>query len=130
MKSYDNLDKSLDKNIDKYYANEIDKTRAEEAELKSILDKMSIAEDLDNSVSVNVDISSIVENGQQIRFENKLRKETFKFLLFAAFLSVFIGFMYLRVSLYITFLVQFVAMIFLLILNQIVIKKKLRRDAR
>lgn len=126
MKSYDNLDK----NIDKYYADEIDKTSEEEAELKSILDKMSIAEDLVNSVSVNIDISSIVENGQQIRFEKKLRKETFKFLLFAGFLSIFIGFMYMRVSLYITFLVQFVAIIFLLILNQIVIKKKLRRDAR
>ncbi|MBK1812208.1 hypothetical protein JHL18_16415 [Clostridium sp. YIM B02505] len=126
MKPFDNFDE----NIDKYYDGSLNKESKEESDLKSILDKMSIAEDLENNVSVNVDISSIVENGEQIRFEKKLRKETFKFLLFSAFLSVFIGFMYMRVSLYITFAIQFITMIFLLILNQVFLKKNTRREAK
>lgn len=126
MKPFDNLDE----NIDKYYDGSLNKASKEEADLKSILDKMSIAEDLENMVSVNVDISSIVENGEQIRFAKRLRKETFKFLLLAGFLSIFIGFMYMRVSLYITFGIQFIAMIFLLILNQVFLKKKPRREAK
>lgn len=126
MKPFDNLDE----NIDNYYDGSLNKANKEEVDLKSILDKMSIAEDLENRVSVKIDISSIVENGEQIRFAKKLRKETFKFLLFAGFLSIFIGFMYMRVSLYLTFAIQFITMISLLILNQVFLNKKVRRQAK
>ncbi|GKU24248.1 hypothetical protein CFOLD11_10740 [Clostridium folliculivorans] len=126
MKPFDNLDE----NIDKYYDGSLNKASKGEADLKSILDRMSIAEDLETKVSVNVDISSIVENGEQIRFSKRLRKETFKFLLLAGFLSIFIGFMYMRVSLYITFAIQSILLIFLLMLNQVFLKKKTRREAK
>ncbi|GFZ30186.1 hypothetical protein CSC2_07120 [Clostridium zeae] len=126
MKPFDNLDK----NIDKYYDGSLNEESKEEADLKVILDKMYLAEDLETRVSVNIDINSIVENGNQTRFAKKLRKETFKFLLFAGFLSIFIGFMYIRVSIYATLAIQSLGLIFLLILNQVFLKKKARSEAK
>ena len=94
MKSFDDLDK----NIDKYYEGSLGDATSDELELKATLDKMSLADHIEDNISVPIDISSIVEKGQQIRLSTKLRKATFKFLLVAILLSTVIGFMSIKLS--------------------------------
>lgn len=124
MKSFDDLNK----NIDKYYEGSLDGATSDEFELKSILDKMSIANDVENNIPVSIDISSIVEKGQEIGFNNKLRKATIKFLLVATLMSIFIGFMCTKVSIAAIVEAQFVLLILLLIINSFIIRRKARRE--
>lgn len=124
MKSFDDLNK----NIDKYYEGSLDGATSDEFELKSILDKMSIANDMENNIPVSIDISSIVEKGQEIGFNIKLRKATIKFLLVATLMSIFIGFMCTKVSIAAIVEVQFVLLILLLIINSFIIRRKARGE--
>lgn len=124
MKSFDDLNK----NIDKYYEGSLDGATSDEFELKSILDKMSITNDMENNIPVSIDISSIVEKGQKIGFNIKLRKATIKFLLVATLMSIFIGFMCTKVSIAAIVEVQFVLLILLLIINSFIIRRKARRE--
>lgn len=125
MKSFDDLDK----NIDKYYEGLLDGTTSDELELKSALDKMSIVNNIERNVPVPIDISSIVEKGQQMRFNNKLRKATGKFLLLAILFSILIEFMCTKVSILVIMAFQFVLLILLLIINSILLRKKVRGRA-
>lgn len=125
MKSFDDLDK----NIEKYYDGLLDGATSDELELKAILDKMSLADHIEDNISVPIDISSIVETGQQIRLSTKLRKATFKFLLVAILLSTVIGFMSIKLSISVIIGSQFGMLILLLIINSIILKQKARREA-
>jgi hypothetical protein len=125
MKTFDDIDK----NIDKYYDGSLDGSTSDELELKATLDKMSLVNDIENIISVPIDISSIIEKGQQLRFNLKLRKATFKFLSLAILFSTLIGLMCIKVSISIIFSSQFVVLILLLIINSILLKKKARREA-
>lgn len=125
MKSFDDLDK----NIDKYYEGSLDGVTSDELEIKAALDKMTLVEDIDK-ISVTIDISSIVEKGQQINFNTKLKKATFKFLSLAILLSTIIGFVSLKVSIQVIIAVQFLMLIVLLTINLISLKRKARREVR
>ena len=125
MKSFDNLDK----NIDKYYEGSLDGATSDVVELKAILDKMSLADKIEDNVSMPIDISSIVEKGQQIRLSSKLRQATFKFLLMAILFATVIGFMSMKVSLPVIVAAQIVMLIVLLTLNVMLLKRKSRREA-
>lgn len=126
MKSFDDLDK----NIDKYYEGSLDDATSDELELKSTLDKMSLADHIEDNISVPIDISSIVEKGQQIRLSTKLRKATFKFLLVAILFATVIGFMSIKVSIAVIVAAQIVMLIVLLTLNLILLNRKARREAQ
>ena len=125
MKSFDDLDK----NIDKYYEGSLGDATSDELEVKATLDKMSLADYIENNISVPIDISSIVEKGQQIRLSTKLRKATFKFLLVAILLSTVIGFMSIKLSISVIIGSQFGMLILLLIINSIILNQKARREA-
>jgi len=125
MKSFDDLDK----NIDKYYEGSLGDATSDELEVKATLDKMSLADYIENNISVPIDISSIVEKGQQIRLSTKLRKATFKFLLVAILLSTVIGFMSIKLSISVIIGSQFGMLILLLIINSIILKQNARREA-
>lgn len=124
MKSFDDLDKK----IDKYYDGSIEDINSNELELKATLDKMSLINGIENNISVPIDIRSIVEKGQQTRLNNKLRKATIKFLSLAILLSILIGFMCTKVSILVIMTYQFVMLIILLLLNSILLKKKVRSE--
>lgn len=125
MKSFDDLDK----NIDNYYEGSLDGATSDGLELKATLDRMSLADHIEDNVSMPIDISSIVEKGQQIRLSTKLRQATFKFLLVAVLLSTVIGFMAIKLSISVIIGYQFGILILLLIINSIILKQKARREA-
>lgn len=100
-----------------------------ELELKAFLDKMYLANDIENNIAFHIEVSSIIEKGQQIRFNLNLRKATFKFLSLAILLSTLIGLMCIKVSISVIMASQFVVLILLLIINSILLKKKARREA-
>lgn len=125
MKSFDDLDKK----IDKYYDGSLEGITSNELELKVNLDKMSLVDDIENNISISIDIRSVVENGQQIRLNNKLRKATIKFLSLAILLSALIGFMCTKVSISVIMTYQFVLLILLLVLNTILLKTKARSES-
>lgn len=124
MKSFDYLDEK----IDKYYDGSLEGITSNELELKSTLDKMSLVNGIENNVSISIDTRSVVEKGQQIRLNNKLRKATIKFLSLAILLAALIGFMYTKVSISVIMTYQFVVLIFLLLLNLILLKIKARSE--
>lgn len=126
MKSFDNLDKK----IDKYYEGSLDGVTSDELEIKEALDKMSIASNIDDKISVPIDVSSIVEKGQEIRFSTKIRKATFKFLIFAILVSTLVGFVYIKISIEVMLISQTVLLIVLLIINFVLLRKKSRREAQ
>jgi len=126
MKSFDDLDK----NIDKYYEGSLDSTTPDELELKTLLDRMSLADNIEDNISIPISISSIVETGQEIRLKNRLRQATFKFLSLAILLSVGIGFMAIKISIPIIMVAQFVILIVLLTINIMLIKRKARREVQ
>ncbi|PRR83763.1 hypothetical protein [Clostridium vincentii] len=126
MKSFDDLDK----NIDKYYERSLDGATSDRLELKAILDKMSLANHIEDNISVPIDISSIVEKGQQIRLSTKLRKATFKFLLVAILFATVIGVMSIKLSISVIMVSQFGMLIVLLIVNSILLKQKARREVQ
>lgn len=122
--------KSFDENIEKYYDGSLDESISDELELKEALDKMSLVSSLDDKVPINVDVSSVVEKGQEIRFSLKLRKATFRFLIFAILVATLIGFIYIKTSVKIIMIVQTVLLILLLIINFVLLRKKSRREAQ
>jgi hypothetical protein len=124
MKSFDDLDK----NIDKYYEGSLDGATSDELEIKAALDKMSRVDEIDN-ISVPIDISAIVERGQQIRFDTKLRKSTLQFLSLAILLATAIGVISLKVSIPVIMVVQFVMLIVLLTINLISLNRKAGGEA-
>ncbi|GAA0084031.1 hypothetical protein UT300007_04700 [Clostridium sp. CTA-7] len=126
MKSFDDLDK----NIDKYYEGSLNDSTSDELEIRSALDKMSIVNNIENRISIPIDISSIVEEGQEIHFNKNLKKATFKFLLFAIALSILIGFIYVKVSIPVVMTSQFIVIVGLLIINSIIIKRKARSEVK
>lgn len=126
MKSFDDLDKK----IDKYYEGSLDGATSDELEIKSALDKMNLIEAIEENIPINIDISNIVEAGEKIRFNNKLRKSTFKFLILAIVISALIGYMYIKVSIYVIVAIQFLVLITLLILNYVLLKKKVRSEVK
>lgn len=126
MKSFDDLDK----NIDKYYKGSLDGATSDRLELKAILDKMCLADHIEDNISVPIDISSIVEKGQQIRLSTKLRKATFKFLLVAILFATVIGVMSIKLSISVIMVSQFGILILLLIINSILLKQKARREVQ
>lgn len=125
MKSFDDLNKK----IDKYYEGSLDGNTSEELEIKNALDRMSSIKDIENNISIFVDVSSVVEKGQEIRFNKKLRQDTFKFLTLAILIAILFGFMYTKVSFPVIMASQFGMLVGLLILNFILLKKRVRRDA-
>lgn len=126
MKSFDDLDK----NIEKYYDGSLDGTASDEIEVKEALDKMSIASTIDDKISISIDINDVVEKGQEIRFSAKLRKATFMFLIFAILMSTLIGFIYIKTSIEVIMIFQTVLLIVLLIINFVLLRKKSRREAQ
>lgn len=124
MKSFEDLDKK----IDKYYDGSLEDINSNELELKATLDKMSLINGIENNISVPIDIRLIVEKGQQTRLNNKLRRATIKFLALAILLSTLIGFMCTKVSISVIMIYQFVMLIILLLLNSILLKKKARSE--
>jgi len=125
MKSFDDLDK----NIDKYYKGSQDNgATPDELELKTLLDRMSLANNIEDNIAIPINISSIVEKGQEIRLKTRLRQATFKFIALAILLSSVIGFMSLKVSIAVIVAAQFVMLIVLLTLNIILLKRKARRE--
>ncbi|MCM8710321.1 hypothetical protein M2651_04680 [Clostridium sp. SYSU_GA19001] len=126
MKSFDDLDKK----IDKYYEGSLDGATSDELEIKSALDKMNLIEAIEENIPINIDISNIVEAGEKIRFNNKLRKSTFKFLILAILISALIGYVYIKVSIYVIVAIQFLVLITLLILNYVLLKKKVRSEVK
>ncbi len=126
MKSFDNLDK----NIDKYYEGSLDGAASDELELKEVLDKMSFASNIDDKVPISIDVSSVVEKGQEIRLSAKLRKATFRFFIFAILLSSFIGFIYIKTSIEVVVIAQTILLMALLMINFLLLKRKSRREAQ
>ena len=126
MKSFDDLDK----NIDKYYEGSLDSATPEELELKTLLDRMSLADNIEDNISIPINISSIVEKGQEIRLKTRLRQATFKFLSLAILLSAGIGFIAINISIPVIMIAQFVMLIVLLTINIILIKRKARREVQ
>jgi hypothetical protein len=126
MKSFDNLDKK----IDKYYEGSLDGVTSDELEIKEALDKMSLASNIDDKISVPIDVSSIVEKGQEIIFSTKIRKATFRFLIFAVLVSTLVGFVYIKTSIEVMLISQTVLLIVLLIINFVLLRKKSRREAQ
>lgn len=124
MKSF----KSLDENIDKYYEGKLDDSASDEIEIKAILDKMSIINDIENNISMPIDVSSIVEEGQRVRFNKKLKIDTFKFLLVAILVAISIGIICIKISIPVVLVAQFILMLGLLLINFIILKKKVRSD--
>jgi hypothetical protein len=124
MKSLDNFDE----NIKKYYDGSLDGATSNELELKEALDKMSIASNIDDKVPISIDVSSIVEKGQELRLSVKLRKATFRFLVFAILLSTSIGVLYIKTSIEVIMISQTALLIVLLIINFILLRKKSRRE--
>lgn len=124
MKSFDDFDK----NIDRYYEESLDGVTSDELQIKDALDKMSIISDIENDIPIFANISSIVEEGQEIRFKINLRKATFKFVTLALLISSLLGFMCIKVSISITIGIQFILLIVMLLTNTIILKTKARRD--
>lgn len=124
MKSFDNFDK----NIDKYYEDSLDGVTSDQLQIKEALDKMSIIDEIENGIEISTNISSIVEEGQKIRFKIKLRKATFKFVILATLISSLLGFIFLKVSISMTIIVQIILIIAMLITNSIILKTKARRN--
>lgn len=124
MQSFDNLDK----NIDKYYEGSLDNNSSDESAIKEALDMMSLAKDFEKIVSIPTDVSSIVEKGQQIRLNAKLRKETFKFLPIAILITAFIGLIAIKSSLIVISIVQVILSVLLISLIVLVPRKYKRRE--
>lgn len=124
MKSSDNFDK----NIDKYYEDSLDGVTSDQLQIKEALDKMSIIDEIENGIEISTNISSIVEEGQKIRLKIKLRKATFKFVILATLISSLLGFIFLKVSISMTIIVQIILIIAMLITNSIILKTKARRN--
>lgn len=121
--------KSFDENIEKYYDGSLDESTSDELELKEALDKMSLASSIDDKVPINIDVSSVVEKGQEIRFNTKLRKATFRFFIFSILLSTLIGFIYIKTSIEVMIMCKTILLVVSLIMNLFLLKRKSRREA-
>jgi small-conductance mechanosensitive channel len=124
MKPFNNND-----NIDKYYDKTLNTKDDEAVELKQALDRMTIIEKLDQQSLARVEVSKAVGEGLKLRDKKKLRRETFKFLLVAFIIAAFIGFIYTKLKIEAVFISQIGLLIILLVLNYILIKRKVRRGA-
>ena len=116
-------------NIDKYYDETFATRDVEVMKIKSALDKMTIIEKLDQESLIKIDINKTVEDGLKLRIKRKLRRETFKFLLLAFIIAAFIGFIYTKMRIEVVFISQIGLLIILVALNNILLKRKVRRGA-
>ncbi|QAA34499.1 hypothetical protein [Clostridium manihotivorum] len=123
MKPFNN-----NENIDKYYDETLDTKDVEAMKIKYALDKMTIIEKLDQQSLTRVDVSKTVGEGLKLRNKKKLRRETFKFLLVAVIIAAFIGFIYTKMKIEVVFISQIGLLIILLALNDILLKRKVRRE--
>lgn len=120
---------NFNQEIDKYYDKKINENDLKQKEFKDCLDRMNVIEDLEKEIPMKIDISSIVENGQEIRAKKRLRQETLKFSIIAGVMAVFAGALALKTSLIWLFALQFIVLIVLLIINIISFNKNVRSES-
>lgn len=81
---------------------------------------------IENSVNLNIDVSSIVSHGEELRLKRNLRNSTIKFFIVAIIIGLLIGMLILRCPIVMVVIIQIVFISLLLVVYFVLLNIKSR----
>lgn len=97
--------KDLDDAIKKYYKNELNYTE-DSKEVKKVLDEMLLLNEVDIPIKLN--ISNMIEQVENKKAEEELRKNNIIFLIFTCVFCIIIGYCLINFTFWKVFLYEFI----------------------
>lgn len=114
----------LDDRIDRYYSEKLDASSSDELKLKEALNTMSKLNCLDDENIIKVDIESIIDKGDEARFNRILKVKTIKFLIFSTIVNGGMVYASIYFDIVNIIIIQGLFLVVLLLLNLVLTKKK------